>query len=189
MLKKFLEQRLEKRTTFRRLLSDALVRKIEEEGEVVIDRSLTREFGASRKEVFRAACVLVMQEKMHLGTGEDDLLHIMSNYRFEQATRASASLYRTVRMDEAEIIEPLSVTDPESEAIFVDDMGLFTLKHTSGRHKEPIAVESAEFEVRDGRDGRGILPDGRKTLPPRDRDPWLEFDSVDYIPRNEPKKK
>lgn len=197
MLKKILERRSERLITLRKLLANALVRKIEDEGEVEITHTLARKFGSSRREVFRAACALVMQEKMHLVMNNDGSVCVVSNHRFEQSIRASAASYGTIRMNGSASIEPLSVTDPESEAIFVDDFmdDLVLLdpaiaddlwdkpgKHASGRWKRPITVDSADFEVRDGRDSR-------KTLPSRERDPWFDFDKIEFPSIDDTKKK
>lgn len=207
MLRKFLERRAEKRRIFRSLLSDTLVRMLGEAGELAIDRKLLSALGATRKELFRVVYSLAIKEQMHILAGKDGIVRLLTNKRFIEMTHNSAfpGKAQSHVSSGMETVAPLSVVDPESEALILDETVVIepapvqpVRKPSSDRTPLPETVpagnaesqeEWAGFVVKDSRGQQGILPDVRKSLPPRERDPWPVFDASDLSSLDAVKKK
>lgn len=193
MIMKFIrrrsERRAERQRSYRALLAGTLARKIDESDELTLDRTLQAELGAPHRELLHTAYELALQERIHIMAENDGVVRLMSNHRFEQMTREYASTYTTagiggILLSESEeqwsdsSIEPLSVTDPDSEAIFLDEAAFL----------EPITEQSAMETLKSGKERRDAPPDGRKTLPPREREPWFGFDEITFPRINADKK-
>lgn len=197
MLKQFLERRTEKRRLFRALLTDALTRKLAEADELTVDRALLREFAATRQELLRAASGLAIREKLQIMTGDDGLVRICSNFRFEQLIRAAAGIPEPEAESEALILEETLVDEAVPVLAEADGSVLAsfeTLAPDDVEEPVPVIVSGdiewmSEFVVGNGREaGGGNLPDNRQTLPPRERDPWPVFDAADLPPFDSGKK-
>lgn len=166
MLGKYLEQRSKKINTFRLLLADALLRKLREKGSLPLTRAFARELGASRREALRAACLLALRERLHLAAGEDGVVSLSTNYHFELAVNRNAAEYQATPGSDDDPTVLLSVTDPDSEALFVNDMGLFATASPKDNQKKTASVtaekagleKNAGFEVRKGRNVRKTMP-------------------------------
>lgn len=211
--KNYFEERAEKRRLFRSLLTDALVRKVDESGEIAVDRALLKELGATRRELFRVAYSLAIKERLHVLAGKDGLVWLLTNERFVRTAEKHARAYDTLRGVTPRAEEPLSVTDPDSEALVLEETVLVepvTVEaEPAAKTPEAVPVETAAaapalagwhgFVVKSngknaraakgGRENRANLPDGRKTMPPRERDPWAVLEAADIPEADATKKK
>lgn len=181
MFRKIIEHRTEKRRVLRTLLADAVMRKIDAAGELILDKALCSELRASRREVLQAACSLVLAEKMHLFSGIDNVTHLQSNQRFRDSVFSQALDYDSFAIPEG-LDAPF--TDPDAETIIIDSSSLVLPPPTETvpvRPKQPAETAATAVD-------RANLPDGRKTLPMRDREPWWIYDAVE-IPISEDTKK
>ncbi|MCD8140993.1 MAG: hypothetical protein LUE17_14680 [Planctomycetaceae bacterium] len=167
----------------RRLLhsqvADMLLRRLERERTLVLDKRLVGELGVGRRTLLRIAYDLALKERLHVMAANGGEVTFVANAEFRrfmlgrsgmteealdilEADEAAALLDET-QFVEAIIAEPASAPAPEPAMARVvpdDDLGWFSL------------------EVAPPRPNRGKLPPGRQSLPDRARDPWSAMEGA-----------
>ncbi|MCD8350728.1 MAG: hypothetical protein LUC93_08980 [Planctomycetaceae bacterium] len=156
-----------------------LLRRLERERTLVMDKRLIAELGVGRRTLLHVAYDLAIKERMHVMAANGGEITFMANGEFRrfmlgrsgmsedaldilEVDEASALLEETQYV-EAVIAEPAAPPEPEpamATAGLPDDLGWFSLE---------VAPTGAK---------RAKLPSSRQSLPDRARDPWSAMEGA-----------
>ncbi len=182
MIASLFTSRARRQRQLRSQVADVLLRRLERERTLVMDKRLVHELGVGRRTLLHVAYDLAIKERMHVMAANGGEVTFFSNSEFRRFMLGRTGLSEealdileaneAALLDETQVVEAV-IAEPAPEPA-VPKMPVPAMATAGGQDD----LGWFSLEVAPSGPKRGKLPSGRQSLPDRARDPWSAMEGA-----------